>query len=67
MAENLIATEPLFIGRARAANPGDVIDAQTVENNGWGDKVAKEGTKAAQQATTSTAEPTSTATAAKKS
>lgn len=51
MAANLVATEPLFIGRARAANPGDVIDAETVKNNGWGDKVAKEGTKAAQNAT----------------
>lgn len=47
----MIATEPLFIGRARAANPGDAVDSETVENNGWGDKVAKEGTKAAQQAT----------------
>lgn len=67
MAENLVATEPLFIGRARAANPGDVIDAQTVENNGWGDKVAKEGTKAAQQAVATTTETTQTSTATKKS
>lgn len=66
MAEKLIATEPLFIGRARAANPGDVVDPDTVKNNDWGDKVAKAGTKAAKQAQGVTEEPSGETTAAKK-
>lgn len=31
-----VATEQLFVGRALVANPGDVIDGETVANNGWG-------------------------------
>lgn len=34
------ATEPLFVGRARAANAGDVVDGSTVVNQpDWHDKV----------------------------
>ena len=34
-----IATAPLFIGRARAANPGDEIPEDIIEKNGWEDSV----------------------------
>jgi hypothetical protein len=50
-----IATEPLFIGTARAHNPGDVVPADNVERNGWQDGVAKAGTKAAEKALASVA------------
>ena len=33
------ATEPLFLGRARAHNPGDLVPAKYVEKHGWQDKV----------------------------
>lgn len=34
------ATEPLFVGRARAANAGDIIEGTTVANHeDWADKV----------------------------
>lgn len=34
------ATEALFVGRARAANPGDIIEGTTVKNHeAWHDKV----------------------------
>jgi hypothetical protein len=36
-----VAKEPLFIGLARAHNPGDVIPAEKVERFGWHDKVEK--------------------------
>jgi hypothetical protein len=34
-----IADEPLFIGIARAHNPGDLVPADHVERYGWRDKV----------------------------
>ncbi len=45
-----IATEPLFIGTARAHNPGDVVPEENVSANGWGDMVSRQGTKAAEKA-----------------
>lgn len=45
-----IATEPLFVGLARAHNPGDRVPADNVKRNGWEDGVAREGTKAANDA-----------------
>jgi hypothetical protein len=45
-----IATEPLFVGNARAHNPGDEVPAENVEANGWQDSVVKAGTKAAEKA-----------------
>ncbi len=45
-----IATVPLFVGTARAHNPGDVVPAENVKAHGWEDGVAREGTKAADQA-----------------
>lgn len=48
--KNLIATEPLFIGRARAHNPGDVVPEENVKEHGWGEQVANEGTVAAKKA-----------------
>jgi hypothetical protein len=51
MAEKTyIATEPLYVGTARAHNPGDVVPADNVERHGWQDGVATEGTKAAKAA-----------------
>lgn len=40
-APRFVATAPLFIGRARAANPGDEVPAASVEKYGWGGKVRK--------------------------
>lgn len=58
MAEKTyIATEPLFVGTARAHNPGDVVPAENVERNGWEDKVATAGTKAAKEAQGAEGEP----------
>jgi hypothetical protein len=48
--EYVIATAPLFIGYTRAHNPGDRVPAENVERNGWQDGVAREGTKAANDA-----------------
>lgn len=48
--EFLIATEPLYLGRFRAANPGDQVPKTTVEANGWDGKVARPNTKAAERA-----------------
>lgn len=45
-----IATAPLHIGYARAFNPGDVVPDGHVEEYGWGEHVAREGTKAANEA-----------------
>lgn len=45
-----VATEPLFIGTARAHNPGDVVPAENVERYGWQDQVASEGSAAAEAA-----------------
>lgn len=51
MAEKTyIATEPLFVGTARAHNPGDEVPAENVERHGWKDSVAAKGTKAANAA-----------------
>lgn len=49
-SEYVVATEPLFIGTARAHNPGDLVRADTVDENGWQGKVTGRDTKAAQQA-----------------
>jgi hypothetical protein len=51
-----VATEPLFVGNARAHNPGDIVPEENVEANGWQDSVAKVGTKAAEKALESAAE-----------
>lgn len=45
MADKLIATRPLFIGRARAHNPGDEVPAENVEKHGWADGVAEEASQ----------------------
>ena len=50
MAEPFIATEPLFVGNARAHNPGDVVPDDNVKRNGWESGVARQGTKAASAA-----------------
>lgn len=51
MAEKTyIATEPLYVGTARAHNVGDVVPADNVERHGWQDSVAASGTKAAAEA-----------------
>jgi hypothetical protein len=42
-----IALESLFIGTARAHNPGDRVPEANVERHGWQDQVAAEGTQAA--------------------
>jgi len=47
----LVATEPLFIGRYRAHNAGDVVPAENVERHGWSAKVAPATTTAAVEAT----------------
>lgn len=49
MADTFIATEPLFVGRARAHNPGDEVPAENVEKNGWEDKVTTAGPAEAEQ------------------
>lgn len=48
--EKYIATEALFIGRSRAHNAGDEVPAANIEPNGWADKVARQGTAAAEAA-----------------
>ena len=50
MAQKYIATEPLFVGNARAHNIGDVVPDENVKANGWQDSVSREGTKAATEA-----------------
>jgi hypothetical protein len=45
-----VATEPLFVGNARAHNPGDPVPEENIAANGWEDSVAKVGTKAAEKA-----------------
>lgn len=47
-----IATAPLFVGMARAFNPGDVVPDEHVEQYGWHDGVTREGSKAATEAQT---------------
>ncbi len=49
-SKSFIATVPLFVGTARAHNPGDVVPADNVKEHGWEDGVAREGTKAADTA-----------------
>lgn len=46
----LVATEPLYIGSARAYNAGDLVPAEAAEENGWTEQCAKQGTKAADKA-----------------
>lgn len=69
MPENLIATEPLYIGRARAANPGDTVPEENVKRFGWEDQVAKESSRAAKEAlgTTTESQPDTAAPAAQAS
>ena len=43
VAPRYLAKEPLFIGRARAFNPGDPVPAKHVETYGWDDLVEVEG------------------------
>ena len=51
MAEKTyIATEPLYVGAARAHNVGDEVPADNVERNGWQDSVVGPDTKAAKAA-----------------
>jgi hypothetical protein len=46
---SFIAKEALFVGNARAHNPGDHVPEDNIARNGWQDQVAKVGTKAAEQ------------------
>jgi len=48
--ETYVATEPLFIGRARAHNAGDVVPFENIGPNGWQDDVVKATTKAGREA-----------------
>lgn len=57
MAQKLIATRPLFIGRARAHNVGDEVPADHVERYGWADGVARPGTKAAERSAKAAEQP----------
>lgn len=53
---DLIATDVLYAKDdfvMPAYRPGDVVHPDNVERNGWGDKVARSGTKAAEQVTSS--------------
>lgn len=52
MAEpkSYVAKVPLFVGSARAHNPGDPVPAENIKVNGWEDGVARVGTKAAEKA-----------------
>jgi hypothetical protein len=50
MAADKIATEPLYIGYARAFSPGDVVPEEHIKTYDWSDKVTSSGTKAAQEA-----------------
>ncbi len=50
MAEPYIATEALFVGIIRAHNPGDVVPDDNVKANGWEAGVARQGSKAANEA-----------------
>lgn len=56
-SKKFVATQPLFIGFARAHNPGDIVPAANVDEHGWQDGVAREGTKAATEAQEAAAEP----------
>lgn len=49
-SEYKIAIAPLFIGYARAYNPGDRVHVDAVKEHGWGESVVNEGTKAADEA-----------------
>lgn len=51
-----IATDALFVGNARAHNPGDPVPEENIKANGWEDSVAKAGTKAATEALESATE-----------
>ncbi|GAA2022529.1 hypothetical protein WDZ16_12950 [Pseudokineococcus marinus] len=48
--ETVVATKPLYIGRARAHNVGDVVPPENVERNGWEKDVAKASTAAGRKA-----------------
>lgn len=39
-----IAKEPLYVGTARAHNPGDVVPAKNVKRNGWESLVEQQKT-----------------------
>lgn len=48
--EYKVATENLFVGTALAHAKGDLVPAENVEPNGWGDSVVGQDTKAAKAA-----------------
>lgn len=48
--EYVVAKEPLYIGTALAHNAGDLVPAENVTPNDWDALVAKQGTKAADEA-----------------
>ncbi len=53
MADTWVAKENLFVGPWALAHPAGetfTADAETLERNGWTDKVARPGTKAADAA-----------------
>lgn len=50
MPKYLVALEPLFIGTARAHNPGDVVHADAVKANGWSEQTTGLNTKAGKAA-----------------
>jgi trigger factor len=52
----VIATEPLFVGVARAHNVGDRVPRVNVEQNGWQDAVAEPDSGDAGQALASLAD-----------
>lgn len=54
MSKPYLATEPIYLNGARAFNPGDVVPDSHVERHGLHDQVAREGTKAADAATSPT-------------
>lgn len=43
-----VATEDLYVGIFRAHLAGDEVPEDNIDRNGWGDKVAQEGTAAAE-------------------
>jgi hypothetical protein len=50
MAKSFIATQKIFVGTALAYNVGDPVDADAVSRNKWDAYVAREDTKAANDA-----------------
>lgn len=50
MAQYKVALANLFVGTALAHPKGDLVPAENVDRNGWGDSVANPNTKAAREA-----------------